>query len=543
MARHGLPDGIEHWALLLYTDGLVEGGAGRRHLVAEGAVELRSWIADLVNPNVLYGDALWALVERARSESGGALADDVALVAITVPEVATRNGHRPPRASAKRRRIAWSTTANGPPVAGRLPTAVTLCAMSPVAGICEDDDELRGVLRDALEREGFDGPRRPRRARRRVRDVRRATPPDVLVLDIGLPDADGRDVCQALRARGRRAPGAVPHRARRAARPAQRLPRRRRRLPDQAVRARRAARPRRTRCCAAPARPSRASPTGLVARPGGARDRRTASARVPLTPTEFRLLAALAARPGRGRAPRARSSPRAGPTARSCTTTRSTPTSRGSARKLRDGGAPAGDRDGARRRLPRCDELPHAGCCSRRSLTLAVGLGALLVAGNVLLAPARRGRGVERCCSGRADAQIAALHRHADGRARPRDRQRRRRSTARSWVLDGDRVRRAPAGGRRRRSTARAVALGRARRAARGATGPATCALRAAAGARAGGAGAGRRRRRRDSTESLERLQQRGADRLARARRARAARRRRSRSAARWTARCGPSRR
>ena len=28
------------------------------------------------------------------------------------------------------------------------------------------------------------------------------SPPDVLVLDIGLPDADGRDVCQALRAHG-----------------------------------------------------------------------------------------------------------------------------------------------------------------------------------------------------------------------------------------------------------------------------------------------------------------------------------------------------
>ena len=28
----------------------------------------------------------------------------------------------------------------------------------------------------------------------------------MLVLDIGLPDADGRDVCQALRARGVRAP-------------------------------------------------------------------------------------------------------------------------------------------------------------------------------------------------------------------------------------------------------------------------------------------------------------------------------------------------
>ena len=30
--------------------------------------------------------------------------------------------------------------------------------------------------------------------------------PDLLVLDIGLPDADGRDVCQTLRARGMTAP-------------------------------------------------------------------------------------------------------------------------------------------------------------------------------------------------------------------------------------------------------------------------------------------------------------------------------------------------
>ena len=33
-----------------------------------------------------------------------------------------------------------------------------------------------------------------------------AEPPDVLVLDIGLPDADGRDVCQALRAEGSETP-------------------------------------------------------------------------------------------------------------------------------------------------------------------------------------------------------------------------------------------------------------------------------------------------------------------------------------------------
>src|SRR3954471_11453923 len=77
-----------------------------------------------------------------------------------------------------------------------------MSALAPgtTAGICEDDDELRGVLRRALEAEGLT-----------VRATASGTeavhsfagrPPDVLVLDVGLPDADGRDVCQALRARG-----------------------------------------------------------------------------------------------------------------------------------------------------------------------------------------------------------------------------------------------------------------------------------------------------------------------------------------------------
>jgi two-component system response regulator MprA len=68
------------------------------------------------------------------------------------------------------------------------------------AGICEDDDELRGVLRSALERDGL----KVRATASGAEAVRAfgAQPPDVLVLDIGLPDADGRDVCQALRARG-----------------------------------------------------------------------------------------------------------------------------------------------------------------------------------------------------------------------------------------------------------------------------------------------------------------------------------------------------
>jgi len=72
------------------------------------------------------------------------------------------------------------------------------------AGICEDDDELRGVVRVALEREGF-AVRATASGAEAVRTFG-ADPPDVLVLDIGLPDADGRDVCQALRARGLETP-------------------------------------------------------------------------------------------------------------------------------------------------------------------------------------------------------------------------------------------------------------------------------------------------------------------------------------------------
>ena len=68
------------------------------------------------------------------------------------------------------------------------------------AGICEDDDDLRGVLRDALEREGFAV--RPTASGAEAVRVFAAEPPDVLVLDVGLPDSDGRDVCQALRAHG-----------------------------------------------------------------------------------------------------------------------------------------------------------------------------------------------------------------------------------------------------------------------------------------------------------------------------------------------------
>jgi two-component system response regulator MprA len=77
-------------------------------------------------------------------------------------------------------------------------------SVGPTIGVCEDDDELRGIVRAALERDGY-----------RVKitssggeavAVFGAEPPDLVVLDIGLPDADGRDVCQGLRARGHEMP-------------------------------------------------------------------------------------------------------------------------------------------------------------------------------------------------------------------------------------------------------------------------------------------------------------------------------------------------
>ena len=122
--------------------------------------------------------------------------------------------------------------------------------------IVEDDAELREASspRPAARRGSTIGSRRDRRASCCAGS--KHEPPDLLVVDIGLPDADGRDVCQALRARGIQAPVLFL-----TARDAlvDRLAgfeRRRRRLPHQAVRLRRA---RRT---AAGARSGARAPTG-----------------------------------------------------------------------------------------------------------------------------------------------------------------------------------------------------------------------------------------------------------------------------------------
>jgi two-component system response regulator MprA len=69
--------------------------------------------------------------------------------------------------------------------------------------VVEDDAELRSLLRRGLSEEGFEVTTAADGA-----SALRAASPDLaaLIVDIGLPDADGRDVCQALRAEGTETP-------------------------------------------------------------------------------------------------------------------------------------------------------------------------------------------------------------------------------------------------------------------------------------------------------------------------------------------------
>ena len=174
------------------------------------------------------------------------------------------------------------------------PARADTSRMTPFLYVVEDDDELRRLLVRGLAEEGFEAEGVASGSRALQRTTER--PADAYVLDIGLPDTDGRDLCQALRARGVRAPvlfltarDAVPDRIAgfRAGgddyvtKPfalvelAERLRALlRRSVPDTALRL----------------DGLRIDPTRHAAQFGGMS--------VALTPTEFRLLGALTARPG-----------------------------------------------------------------------------------------------------------------------------------------------------------------------------------------------------------------------------------------------------
>jgi two-component system OmpR family response regulator len=161
-------------------------------------------------------------------------------------------------------------------------------------GICEDDESVRRVLTDALKMSGYDV-LIARNGHDAMRTFGRLGSVDIMIVDIGLPDADGRDVCQALRAEGQHAPvlfltaldgvhdrvsgfhaGGDDYVAKPFA------------ISEVLVRI--SALLRRTR-------PAPETVTGLHLDP----DRfsvRTETAEQTLTPTEFRLLAALSAQPG-----------------------------------------------------------------------------------------------------------------------------------------------------------------------------------------------------------------------------------------------------
>jgi two-component system, OmpR family, response regulator len=74
----------------------------------------------------------------------------------------------------------------------------------PMVLLVEDDSELREVVSRGLREEGFivETAGSGAESLERIGDLS----PDLLILDIGLPDTDGRDLCQALRARGLQTP-------------------------------------------------------------------------------------------------------------------------------------------------------------------------------------------------------------------------------------------------------------------------------------------------------------------------------------------------
>lgn len=76
--------------------------------------------------------------------------------------------------------------------------------MSSRVLVVEDNSELRRLLNQGLGEEGFEV--KLARDGREALSIAATCDPELLVIDIGLPDSDGRDVCQALKSAGVDAP-------------------------------------------------------------------------------------------------------------------------------------------------------------------------------------------------------------------------------------------------------------------------------------------------------------------------------------------------
>src|SRR5690348_16642439 len=70
--------------------------------------------------------------------------------------------------------------------------------------VVEDDSDLRRLRERGLAEEGYE--LEMASTGHDALAAAQARPPAMIVLDIGLPDTDGRDLCQALRTRGVMAP-------------------------------------------------------------------------------------------------------------------------------------------------------------------------------------------------------------------------------------------------------------------------------------------------------------------------------------------------
>lgn len=69
--------------------------------------------------------------------------------------------------------------------------------------LVEDNDLLLGVLRQALEKEGYDVI--PAASAAEMRTLLESQRPDLIVLDITLPDGDGRDILASFKRNARTA--------------------------------------------------------------------------------------------------------------------------------------------------------------------------------------------------------------------------------------------------------------------------------------------------------------------------------------------------